>query len=45
MWDMYMFPFKEMAHHGRLGQASVQLEVAELTCSSRRTQGSMTSIS
>lgn len=45
MWDMYMYPFKEMAHHGRLGQASVQVEVAQLTCSSRRSQGSLTTIS
>jgi hypothetical protein len=45
MWDMYMYPFKEMAHHGRLGQASVQVEVAQLTCSSRRTQGSLTTLS
>ena len=44
-WDMYMYPFKEMAHHGRLGQASVQVKVAQLTCSSRRTQFSMTSVS
>lgn len=45
MWDMYMYPFKEMAHHGRLGQASVQVEVAQLTCSSRRTQGLLSTIS
>ncbi len=45
MWDMYMWPFKEMVHHGRLGQASVQIEVAQLTCSSRRTQGSLTTLS
>ncbi len=45
MWDMYMYPFKEMAHHGRLGQASLQVEVAQLTASSRRTQGSLTTIS
>lgn len=44
-YDMYLWPFKEMVHHGQLGQASVQIEVAELTCSSRRTQGSFTSIS
>lgn len=44
-WDMYMWPFKEMAHHGQLGQASLQIEVAQLTGSSRRTQGSLTSIS
>jgi len=44
VWDMYMYPFKEMAHHGRLGQASVQTKVCQLTCSSRRTQFSLTSI-
>jgi hypothetical protein len=44
-WDMYMWPFKEMVHHGRLGQASVQIEVAQLTCSGRRHQGSLTTIS
>lgn len=44
-WDMYMWPFKEMAHHGQLGQASLQCEVAQLTGSSRRTQGSLTSLS
>ena len=43
-WDMFMYPFKEMAHHGRLGQASVQVKVAELTCSSRRTQGLLSTI-
>lgn len=37
-WDMYMWPFKEMVHHGRLGQASVKITVCELTMSSRRTQ-------
>ncbi len=37
-WDMYMWPFKEMVHHGTLGQASVQVKVCELTASSRRTQ-------
>lgn len=45
MWDMYMYPFKEMAHHGRLGQASVQIEVAELTGCSRRSQGLLSTIS
>ena len=45
MWDMYMWPFKEMAHHGRLGQAAVQVKVCQLTASSRRAQGSMTTIS
>ena len=44
-WDMYMYPFKEMAHHGRLGQASVQVEVCELTCSHRRAQGLLGTIS
>jgi len=44
IWDMYMWPFKEMVHHGRLGQASVQIKVAELTCSRRRTQGLLGSI-
>ena len=38
-WSMFMYPFKEMAHHGRLGQATVKLYVAQLTCSSRRAQG------
>ena len=38
MWAMYMYPFKDMVHHGKLGQASVQVEVAQLTASSRRTQ-------
>ena len=37
-WDMYMYPFKDMYANGRLGQASVQLLVAQLTCSRRRTQ-------
>ena len=37
-WDRYMYPFKEMAHHGRFGQASVQMCVSQLTCSSRWTQ-------
>ena len=37
-WDMHMYPFKEMVHHGRLGQASVKITVCELTLSSRRTQ-------
>jgi len=36
-WDMFMWPFKEMVWHGRLGQASVQIKVCELTQSSRRT--------
>lgn len=45
MWDMYMWPFKEMAHHGRLGQAAVQVKVCQLTASARRAQGSMTTIS
>ncbi|MGH7895640.1 MAG: hypothetical protein ACREQL_13295, partial [Candidatus Binatia bacterium] len=45
MWDMYMYPFKDMVHHGRLGQASVQVEVAQLTGSSRRTQLLLSSLS
>lgn len=44
-WSMYMYPFKEMAHHGRLGQATVKLYVAQLTCSSRRAQGRFATIS
>lgn len=44
-WDMYMSPFKDMIHDGRLGQAAVQIEVAQLTMSSRRAQGLLTSIS
>jgi hypothetical protein len=44
-WDMYMYDFKEMAHHGRLGQAAVQVCVAQLTCSSRWTQGLLSTIS
>jgi len=43
-WDMYMYPFKEMAHHGRFGQATVQMRVCQLTCSSRWTQGLLSSI-
>lgn len=38
-WSMFMYPFKEMAHHGRLGQATVKLYVAQLTCSARRANG------
>ena len=45
MWDDYMYPFKEMAHHGRLGQASVQVKVCQLTCSARRNQGLLSTIS
>ena len=45
MWDMYMYPFEEMAYHGKLGQASVQVLVAQLTASSRRTQLLLGSIS
>ena len=37
-WDMKMFPFKEMAHHGRLGKASLKLAVCQLTASARRNQ-------
>lgn len=44
-WDMYMWPFKEMTWFGRLGWATVQVEVAQLTCSARRAQGSFTTIS
>lgn len=44
-WDMYMWPFKDMAHHGQFGQATVQVEVAQLTSSARRKQGSLTTIS
>ena len=44
-YDMYMWPFKEMVHHGLLGQVSVQIEVAQLTCSARRWQGSLTTLS
>lgn len=44
-WDMYMYPFKEMAHHGRFGQATVQMRVCQLTCSSRWTQGLLGTIS
>ena len=44
-WDMYMWPFKQMVHHGRLGQASVQIKRCQLTCSSRRTQLLLSSIS
>ena len=45
MWDGYMYPFKEMAHHGKLGQATVKLRVCNLTCDSRWTQGLLSSIS
>lgn len=45
MYDMYMYPFKEMAHHGRLGQASVKVTTCQLTCSSRWTQGLLSTIS
>ncbi len=44
-WDMYMWPFKDMAHFGRFGQAAVQVKRCQLTCSSRRAQGSLTTIS
>lgn len=44
-WSMFMYPFKEMAHHGRLGQATVKLYVAQLTCSSRRAQGRFSTLS
>ncbi len=44
-WDMYMYPFKDMYANGRLGQASVQLLVAQLTCSRRRTQAILATIS
>lgn len=44
-WDMYMFPFKDMAQHGQLGQASVQVKVVQLTASARRGTGSLTSLS
>lgn len=44
-WDMYMYPFKQMANHGRLGVASVMVCACELTGSSRRTQFSLTTIS
>jgi hypothetical protein len=44
-WDMYVWPFKEMVYQGRLGQGTVQIEVAQLTCSRRRTQFSLTTVS
>ena len=44
-WDMYMWEFKDMAHNGILGKASLQVEVAQLTCSSRRTQGLLSTLS
>lgn len=44
-WDMYMYPFEDMVYHGRLGQASVQIKVCQLTCSSRWTQGLLSTIS
>ncbi len=44
-WDMYLWPFKEMTHHGRLGWATVQVEVAQLTCSGRRQQGLLPTLS
>ena len=44
-WDMYMWPFKDMVYNGQMGMAAVQVKVAELTCSSRRTQGLLGSIS
>jgi len=44
-WDMYMWPFKDMAYHGVLGQGAIQVKVAELTCSSRWTQGLLGTIS
>lgn len=44
-WDMYIWPFKEMAHHGQFGQATVQVKVCQLTASSRRTQGLLGTIS
>lgn len=44
-WDYYMWPFKDMAHHGRFGQASVQVKVCQLTCSARRAQGLLSTLS
>jgi len=44
-WDMYTYPFEDMVYHGRLGQATVQLKVCELTCSHRRAQGLLSTIS
>lgn len=44
-WDMYMWPFKDMVYNGRLGQGAVQIKVCELTCSSRRTQLLLSTIS
>jgi hypothetical protein len=44
-WDMHIWPFKEMTHFGRLGWATVQVEVAQLTCSARRAQGVLTTLS
>lgn len=44
-FDMYIWPFKEMTHHGRLGWATVQVEVAQLTASARRAQGLLPTLS
>ena len=44
-WSMWTAPFKDMTHFGRLGQATVKLYVAQLTCSSRRAQGRYKTIS
>lgn len=44
-WDMFIWPFKEMTHHGRLGWATVQVEVAQLTASARRGQGLLSTLS
>lgn len=44
-WDMFTFPFEDMVYHGRLGQATVQLKVCELTCSHRRAQLLLSTIS
>jgi hypothetical protein len=44
-WDMYTYPFEDMVYFGRLGQATVQIKVCELTCSSRRTQLLLSTIS
>lgn len=44
-WSMFMYPFKDMAHDGRLGQATVKLYVAQLTCSARRAQGRLSTLS
>jgi len=44
-YDMYMEPFEDMWQTGRLGQATIQLKVCELTCSHRRAQGLLSTIS